>query len=292
MPMNTQGWMHPNEGEAIAAIHEIDPESNLLMECLFNESRQAVWEAAVVHYNPERRRKQYTKYIKFLTNQQKIATIAVKCPDIQMCQFAATKLEDQTILKEMYASDENQQYDNRILQLLEDFDFIAEELRKKNPAELEAFFDEISESDIALRFYRRLPEGCDDLHALALQRHIALASIEQLLDALRKNEAKAFQDAALERLIHLTDLEKIKLSPEDAQAIAKIAQKGEEDNLAIVFLNKSHWCWKCPAKMVKTGSTWDKSVHHAYSADTGQKYTHLECPTCGYEYMEKAYRWQ
>jgi hypothetical protein len=292
METSAQSWMDPDEGMAIAAISSFNPQSYSLMEAIFSETRFPVWEAAVTCFDPARRQKGYRKYIDMLSDQKNLATIAVKCPDIEIRQYAAAKLDDQGILKDMYDATDEVSYHQRILQLLHDMDFVAGEIGKMSPDERGHFFSEIPAASVAMGLLDSLPEDMTEARSLAQARYIELATEPELLGIIRSEAPMQFKDAVMERLIALTQLKHIDFSDKDLDVLSDLAHAGGEGNLATALLDKNHICWKCKTKMKKAGTHWEQTVHHAYSDDTNQKWTIMKCPDCGYEHEEIALRWQ
>jgi DNA-directed RNA polymerase subunit RPC12/RpoP len=286
-----QGWMNPDEDVALVSISVLEPQSYALMEAIFSETRPAVWEAAVKRFDPRRRRKGYRRYVDSLSDQNKVAIIAVKCPDIEMCEYAASHLDDRSMLHDMYEKETDVRYRDRILQLSHDGEFVASEIAKMSPQEQEDFFSRIHEPYIALRIYRLLPDDMQDARALAQQRLIDISDVKELFATLHEDLPLQFKDAIVVRLTEKNSKDRIKPAPEDVTVLCDIAKQEGEGSPAITLLDRTYFCWKCGTKLIKAGTFWDKSVHHAYSDDTTQKWSLLECPNCGYETQEKVLRW-
>jgi len=286
-----QGWMNPDEDVAQVSISVLDPQSYALMEAVFSETRPAVWEAAVRRCNPSRRRKGYRRFIESLSDQNKVAYIAVKCPDIEMCEYAATRLEDVSMLKDMYEHEDDERYRDRILQLARDPEFVSGELASMSQEGLEAFFSRIHEAYIARRIYDLLPEDMHVARELAEKRCIELSDERELFAALHDDLPLQFKDDIIRCLTEKNARDRVKPSADDVTVLCDIARQEGEESPARTLLDRTYFCWKCGTKLIKAGTFWDKSVHHAYSDDTSQKWTLLECPNCGYETQEKVLRW-
>lgn len=298
MDDTAQGWMNADEDVAVVSVNALDRESHVLMDVLFSESRPVVWEAAVIRFDPSRRHKNYRRYIDFLSDEGKLAAIAVLCPDFEMAQYAYGRLAGNQLVEERYESTDKQERRWRVLMLIDDGPFAAREIAAMSPEEQAAFFSEVPYARVARRLLAFLnaldaPEGAEAPAALAQARFIELASFDELMQVLRDNSPLHFELDAVERLLEINPVERFKFSSEDAKMLTERALTWEgEDNAARRLMDKCHYCYKHSIKMSKAGTRWDSTVHQAYSDDTGQKFTTFECPECGYSFEDAVARWQ